>query len=167
MTNTPRYESELVDALPLGKPLHFEFSGKTAPNRFLKAAMTERLSSWDAKNLASRGIPSKQLVNVYRHWGESQIGTIVTGNIMIEYDQLESPGNAVIPPDAGFEGERFEAFKDWASQCTKHGSIVVGQVCHPGRQVDETIQKNPISASDVQLMVIRNPLSQQKHRTRC
>lgn len=151
---TPRYQSEIVDASPLGKPLHFEFSGKIAQNRFLKAAMTERLSSWDADDLAARGIPSRNLINVYSHWGESKIGTIVTGNIMIEYDQLESPGNAIIPPDAIFEGERFEAFRDWATECVKHGSILIGQVCHPGRQVDQSIQKNPISASGIQIQVL-------------
>lgn len=46
MAPAARYESEDVDVSPLGRPLKFEFSGKTAPNRFLKAAMTERISSW-------------------------------------------------------------------------------------------------------------------------
>lgn len=32
-----------------------------------------------------------------------------------------------------------------------HGMLVVGQVSHPGRQVENRIQKDPISASDVQL----------------
>lgn len=33
----------------------------------------------------------------------------------------------------------------------KHGSLLVGQVNHPERQVSSDFQKNPISASDVQL----------------
>lgn len=33
MAPTARYESENVSAAPLGKPLDFPFSGKTAPNR--------------------------------------------------------------------------------------------------------------------------------------
>lgn len=40
-----RYESELVEVSPLGQPLSFDFSCKSAQNRFMKAAMTERLSS--------------------------------------------------------------------------------------------------------------------------
>lgn len=32
-----------------------------------------------------------------------------------------------------------------------HGSLVVAQVSHPGRQVENRIQKDPVSASDVQL----------------
>lgn len=44
-----RYESANVSAAPLGEALKFPFSGKTAANRFMKGAMTERLSSWDRK----------------------------------------------------------------------------------------------------------------------
>ena len=77
-----RITSEKVDVSPLEQPLEFLPSGKKAPNRFLKAAMTERLSSWDPKELTPRGIPSKELVNVYKRWGEGALGTILTGNIM-------------------------------------------------------------------------------------
>jgi 2,4-dienoyl-CoA reductase-like NADH-dependent reductase (Old Yellow Enzyme family) len=146
-----RYESDTSDASPLGKPLTFEFSGKTARNRFLKAAMTERLSSWDPKDFKKRGIPSKNLINVYKRWGEGEYGQILTGNIMIEYDQLEAMGNPIIPREAGFSGERFDAFKKMAEASKAHGSLIVGQVSHPGRQCEQRIQKNPISASDVQL----------------
>ncbi|KAH8724729.1 hypothetical protein GQ44DRAFT_708182 [Phaeosphaeriaceae sp. PMI808] len=148
---SPRWETEHKDAAPLGKPLAFEFAKQTAQNRFLKAAMTERLSSWDPENLEVRGVPSKNLVNVYRRWGEGKYGVILTGNIMIEYDHLEAAGNPIIPRDSPFGGERFEVFKEIATQAKKHGSLIVGQVSHPGRQVTDSIQENPISASDVQL----------------
>lgn len=146
-----RYESKDVDVKPLGEPLKFEFSGKTAKNRFLKAAMTERLSSWDATDLPKRGVPSKQLINVYRRWGEGGFGVILTGNVMIEYNQLEAAGNPIVPHDAPFSGERFENFKALATEAKKHGSLIVAQVSHPGRQVAQNINPNPISASDVQL----------------
>ncbi len=113
--------------------------------------MTERLSSWDPKKFEARGIPSKNLINVYKRWGEGQLGTILTGNIMIDYDQLEAKGNPIIPPGAKFEGERFEAFKALAEESKKHGSLIVGQVSHPGRQVTSGINSDPVSASDVQL----------------
>lgn len=146
-----RYQSDSSDASLLGTPLRFEFSGKTAKNRFLKAAMTERLSSWDSKNFKARGIPSKNLVNVYKLWGEGGYGQILTGNIMIEYDQLEAMGNPIIPCEADFSGERFQAFKEIAEASKAHGSLIVGQVSHPGRQCENKIQPNPVSASDVQL----------------
>ncbi|KAI8955370.1 NADH:flavin oxidoreductase/NADH oxidase [Xylaria longipes] len=140
-----------VDPSPLGQPLHFDFSGRTAPNRILKGAMTERLSSWDPKDLPKRGIPSKELINVYRRWGEGRIGLILTGNVMLYYDQLEAPGNPIIPKDAPLSDERFERFRELAEQAKAHGSLIVAQVSHPGRQVDESVQPHPISASDVQL----------------
>lgn len=79
MAPSARFQSEDVDASPLGKPLKFEFSGKTALNRFMKGAMTERISSWDPKNFEARGIPSANLINVYRRWGEGALGVILTG----------------------------------------------------------------------------------------
>ncbi|TGO66523.1 hypothetical protein BOTNAR_0059g00050 [Botryotinia narcissicola] len=146
-----RYESSSSDASPLGKPLKYEFSGKVARNRFLKGAMSERQSSWDLKDFKSRGIPSTNLVNVYKRWGEGEYGQILTGNIMIEYDHLEAMGNPIIPLEAPFEGERFERFSAMAKAGKAHGSLMVAQVSHPGRQVENRIQRNPISASDVQL----------------
>ncbi|KAI1372532.1 NADH oxidase [Hypoxylon crocopeplum] len=146
-----RFPAEEVDPTPLSQSLPFEFSGKTAPNRFLKAAMTERLSTWDPKELTKRGIPTKELINVYRRWGKGGFGVLLTGNVMIEYDQLEASGNAIIPGDAPFFGERFEAFKEMASQARAHGSLIVCQLSHPGRQVSSEIQQHPISASDVRL----------------
>ena len=146
-----RYPSDDVSASPLGKPLEFAFSGQTAPNRFLKAAMTERLSSWDPKKLSARGIPSPELINVYKRWGEGGYGTILTGNVMIHPEHLEAAGNPIIPLDAQFSGERFEAFKNLATGAKSKGSVIYGQVSHPGRQVSEKIQPHPISASDIQL----------------
>lgn len=146
-----RFPANKVDASPLGRPLKFEFSGKTAKNRFLKASMTERVSSWDPNMLEKRGVPSEGLVNMYRRWGEGGFGVILTGNVMIEYDQLEAAGNPIIPRDAPFSGERFERFKELATEAKQHGSLIMGQVSHPGRQVVEHIQKHPISASNVQL----------------
>lgn len=113
--------------------------------------MTERLSSWDAIAKEKRGVPSRNLINVYKRWGEGGIGHILTGNIMLDYDQLEAPGNAIIPPGAPFHGDRFDAFKELARQAKAQGSLITGQVSHPGRQVTDTINSNPISASTVQL----------------
>lgn len=150
---SPRYQSEDVDPAPLGKPLHFEFANRDAPNRFLKAAMTERLSSWDPKDLPKRGVPSEELINVYRRWGEGGFGMILTGNLMIAYDQLEAPGNPIIPVDAKPEAgeKRFDAFKKMADASKAHGSLIVAQVSHPGRQTEQRLQPDPVSASDVQL----------------
>ncbi|CAG8146415.1 unnamed protein product [Penicillium olsonii] len=152
---SPRYPSDDVDVSPLGAPMQFEFSGRQASNRFLKASLSERMASWSPTDLAARGIPSKKLINLYRRWGEGQFGVILTANIMIAYDQLEAPGNMIIDLENPFSGERFEAFKQLATEAKKHGSLIIGQVSHPGRQTSERVQPNPVSASDVQLVMER------------
>ncbi|EOD49694.1 putative nadh oxidase protein [Neofusicoccum parvum UCRNP2] len=116
-----RYPTDTVDVSPLGQPLPFPFSGKTARDRFLKGAMTERLSSWSPTSLPARGVPSAELINVYRRWGEGRYGVILTGNIMIEYDQLEAAGNPIIPREAPFAGERFDAFRKMAEAGKQEG----------------------------------------------
>ena len=80
---TTRYPSAAVSPAPLAQPLDFPYAGLSASNRFLKAAMTERLSSWDSKILEKRGVPSAELINAYRRWGEGGIGLILTGNYML------------------------------------------------------------------------------------
>ncbi|KAH7112280.1 hypothetical protein B0J13DRAFT_659392 [Dactylonectria estremocensis] len=146
-----RFPSARGDDSPLAEPLLFEFSRKIAPNRFLKAAMTEKLSSWDPQEEETRGIPSAEIHNVYQRWGKGNLGHILTGNIMLAYDQLEAPGNLIIPTDAPFDGPRFDAFAKLATVAKAHGSLITGQVTHPGRQVDRRIQPQPLSASDIQL----------------
>ena len=151
-----RWSNEAASAEKLRESLHFEFSGLNAPNRFLKAAMTERLSSWHPTDISKRGIPSDGLINVYRRWGEGGYGVILTGNIMIDPEHLEAAGNAIIPKNASFEGERFDAFKELASAAKSNGALIYGQLSHPGRQTPENIQPHPVSASDVQLA--KNPV---------
>lgn len=113
--------------------------------------MTERISTWDAADLPKRGIPEKNLINVYKHWGEGQFGTILTGNTMVEFDQLEAAGNPIIPRGEAPEGPRFEAFKEQAIAAKAHGSLCLLQLSHPGRQTPDLLNSNPISASDIQL----------------
>lgn len=38
-----------------------------------------------------------------------------------------------------------------AAESKKKGSLITGQLSHPGRQTPENLQKHPVSASDVQL----------------
>lgn len=106
---------------------------------------------WDPSDLKKRGIPTPELINVYRRWGEGGFGVILSGNVMIEYDHLEAPGNLIIPIDESPQGKRFEVYKQLASAAKKEGSLFVAQLGHPGRQVSEDVQKHPVSASDVQL----------------
>ncbi len=140
-----------ADPSLLGQIIEFPFSGRVARNRFMKAAMSERLSSWSDNYLPLRGIPCDQLVEAYTVWGEGEIGVILTGNVMIDTQQLETEDNLIIPIDAQVSGDRFEQYKKLAAGAKAHGSLIVAQVSHPGRQTPVHLQPHPISASDVQL----------------
>lgn len=74
MSAQGRYESKPVDQKVLGDSITLPFSGLVAPSRFLKGAMTERLSSWDQHDLSKRGVPSENLIKVYEAWGRGQFG---------------------------------------------------------------------------------------------
>ena len=146
-----RYPAQKVDPSPLSQPLAFSFSGRVAPNRFLKSAMTERLASWlDELPPEDNGIPLPELVNLYKRWGEGQFGTIVTGNLMIDAAYLESPGNSILTIGSPFSGKRFDAYAGIARQSKAHGSLVLAQINHLGRQC--SFHPDPVSASDVQLV---------------
>lgn len=93
------------------------------------------------------------------------IGIIITGNIQIKKDHLEAtgkilplvirdirsfshPGNAII--DRDLPSDYLEDYRTLAHAAKACGSLVLGQLSHPGRQVSLTIQSHPESASDIE-----------------
>ena len=125
--------SDTIDISILSEPITMPFSGKTAPNRFLKAPMTERLCRWNAPNAAisDRGFPTPEYKRLYQRWGEGSIGMIVSGNTMVAYDAVEAFGNPIIVDD---HDGRVAAFAEVVKEAKKHGSLIVAQISHPGRQ---------------------------------
>ncbi|KAF5576743.1 transcriptional regulator [Fusarium pseudocircinatum] len=150
---TVRYTSKDVSPEPLAQELHLYPSGRVAKNRFLKSPMAESLASWDPEIVSKRGIPTEELIELYRRWGEGRnnFGIVVTGNIDIDLTSVGAAASPSIPVDAPFEGERFEKFKQLATAAKKDGSLFLAQVNHPGRQVPYKFNPVAISASDVQL----------------
>ncbi|GAD91489.1 hypothetical protein NECHADRAFT_82011 [Paecilomyces variotii No. 5] len=157
-----RWPSNPVDVAPLAQPLHFHPSGKIAKNRLLKTAMTEGLATWSAKNIEERGMPTKETIELYRRWGEgtNTYGMIETGNIDVEYDQLDAIGDMIITLKDPLSGRRFEAFQALAAAGKAGGALMIGQVSHPGAQLLAHIRKDAISASDVQLPPLKGPLGE-------
>lgn len=94
-------------------------------------------------------------------------GIIVTGNIQIKKDHLEASGtphvsmwqcplivsnivvgNAII--DRDLHRNYLEDYKEVARAAKSYGSLVLGQLSHPGRQVSITIQPYPESSSGIE-----------------
>ncbi len=148
-----RIESSDADVSVLSQPLTFPFSGRTVKNRFLKAPMTERLCYWpkdpDAP-ISDRGMPTPEYTRLYQRWGEGEIGMIVSGNTMIRYDAVEAFGNPIICDD---HDGRIAKYAEVVKQAKAHGSLIVAQLSHPGRQGTKWLNPNPISASDVHLAI--------------
>lgn len=57
----PLHKSEPADRSRLVEPLTFHFSGRTALNRFMKAAMTEQLCTYDPIDSKNNGIPTQNI----------------------------------------------------------------------------------------------------------
>ncbi|KAI6196262.1 NADH oxidase [Aphelenchoides besseyi] len=143
------------DVSILGEQLKFPTSKRVAPNRFLKAAMTERISPWIDGDPIASGVPSRKLINLYEKWSHGGFGVILTGNIPVDFYHLESAGNMYI--DSRFDSkERRDQFAALAKAMKSGGeALAIVQLSHAGRQVPITLNSEPFSASDIQLMVKR------------
>lgn len=72
----------------LAQPLHLP-CGAVLPNRISKAAMTEGLAT-------KEGLPTAELELLYGMWSDGGAGMLLSGNIQVDKDHLERPGNVVI-----------------------------------------------------------------------
>ncbi|KAF2150076.1 FMN-linked oxidoreductase [Myriangium duriaei CBS 260.36] len=145
-----RVQGNHVDTSRLAESIAFPFSKQIAKNSFLKAPMTERLYHWsnEGEDISARGLPSVELIHLYKRWGEGEIGIIVAGNVMIGYDACEGYGNGVLCDN---HDGRLAAYHRVGAAAKAHGSLFICQLSHPGRQVGKALNPNPVSASDVQL----------------
>ncbi|KAG2044065.1 hypothetical protein BDR03DRAFT_851053 [Suillus americanus] len=133
----------------LRQPVTLPFSGRTAKNRFLKSAMSERLATFSTFDPSSRGKPTEELIRLYETWAKGDIGIIVTGNIQIKKDHLEATGrNTII--DRDLPSVYLQEWTEVARAAKSQGSLVIGQLNHPGRQVSINIQPYPEAPSDVE-----------------
>jgi len=116
--------------------------GAVLPNRLSKAAMTEGLATAD-------GLPTAELARLYGLWSDGGAGMLLSGNIIVDKDHLERPGNVVIdrPPSE----EMQEALKRWADAATRNGNHFWAQISHAGRQTQKLVNPNPKAPSAVKL----------------
>ncbi len=112
--------------------------GVTLKNRLAKSAMSE--------NMAVRNLPDEKLTRLYETWGEGELGLIITGNIMVDGDELGEPNNVVLEND-----KHIDAFRQWTAAAKKHGSQIWAQINHPGRQAPSAISKVTVAPSPVKL----------------
>ena len=125
----------------LSQPLKLP-CGAELPNRLAKAAMTEGLATPD-------GVPTPELERLYGIWSDGGAGMLLSGNIQVDADHLERPGNVVIDrePDAAIRA----ALASWARTATRNGNHFWAQISHAGRQTQKIVNPHPKAPSAVKL----------------
>ncbi|MDA9836639.1 NADH:flavin oxidoreductase/NADH oxidase family protein [Luminiphilus sp.] len=122
--------------------------GAVVPNRLCKAAMTEGLAHPD-------GSASEALARLYGVWSDGGSGILLSGNIQVDGDHLERPGNVVV--DDELSETAFNALAEMATQGTRAGNHLWAQISHAGRQTQKLVNPSPKAPSAVRL---RLPQSQ-------
>lgn len=125
----------------LSRPLDLP-CGATLPNRLAKAAMTEGLAT-------PQGVPTPELERLYGLWSDGGAGMLLSGNIIIDADHLERPGNVVIDQPPG--PQMHEALSRWAAAATRGGNHFWAQISHAGRQTQKPVNPHPKAPSAVKL----------------
>jgi 2,4-dienoyl-CoA reductase-like NADH-dependent reductase (Old Yellow Enzyme family) len=116
--------------------------GALIPNRLAKAAMTEGLATPD-------GVPTPELERLYGLWRDGGAGMLLSGNIQIDRDHLERPGNVVI--DRPADDSMIAALTSWAQAATRNGNHFWAQISHAGRQTMKMINPHPKAPSPLKL----------------
>ena len=63
--------------------------GAVLQNRICKAAMTEGLAT-------PEGLPSVELNRLFELWSDGGAAVLLSGNIQVDADHLERPGNVIV-----------------------------------------------------------------------
>ncbi|MEA3263182.1 MAG: NADH:flavin oxidoreductase/NADH oxidase family protein [Pseudomonadota bacterium] len=116
--------------------------GAVLPNRLAKAAMTEGLAD-------PLGRPTAELETLYRVWGAGGCGMLLSGNVQVDGDHLERPGNVIL--DRPADGEMIDALRRWTGAAKAGGAQFWAQISHAGRQTMKPVNPHPKAPSAVKL----------------
>ncbi len=116
--------------------------GAVLDNRIAKAAMTEGLAD-------PLGRPTAELQRLYGIWSDGGAGLQISGNIHIDPDHLERPGNVFF--DGQPDADMMEALQAWTKAATRNGNHFWAQISHAGRQTMKAINPHPKAPSAVKL----------------
>ena len=116
--------------------------GASLPNRLCKAAMTEGLAD-------PLGQATPALTQLYGLWSDGGAGLLLSGNVQIDGDHLERPGNVIIDSEPGEEA--MSALRRWAEAGTRGGNHFWAQISHAGRQCQKMVNPHPKAPSAMKL----------------
>ena len=95
------------------------------------------------------GRPTERHQRLYDAWGRGGAGLLITGNVIVDRDHLERPGNVVIDkePDAAMRS----SLRAWAKAARVQGAGLWMQISHAGRQTQRLVNPTPAAPSAVPL----------------
>jgi 2,4-dienoyl-CoA reductase-like NADH-dependent reductase (Old Yellow Enzyme family) len=112
-------------------------NGTVLSNRLAKAAMEESLADGEQA-------PGELLCRLYQRWAESDIGLMITGNVMVDRRALTGPGAVVLEDDS-----QLHKFARWARIAKSGGAKVWMQINHPGRQLYAFLGQQAVGPSAI------------------
>ena len=116
--------------------------GAVLSNRIAKAALTEGLADVN-------GLPTSELQQLYGLWSDGGAGLLLSGNIQIDVNHLERPGNVII--ESKPQNNLINALKDWSTAATRNNNHFWAQISHAGRQTQTNINKTPKAPSPIKV----------------
>ena len=114
-------------------------NGILLQNRIAKSAMSENMGTLN-------NAPTKNLINAYKIWSQSEPGLLITGNVMIDSRAIGEPRNVVVE-----DYSNFELLQEWAKSIKGTKTHIWPQLNHPGRQAFSAINKKIVGPSSVSL----------------
>ena len=122
---------------PLGHALTLP-CGLVLPNRIAKAALSEFMGDSD-------GVPSDNMITLYRRWGEGGAGLLITGNVMVDPHYIEAPGNVVL--NGKLSKVARARLRAIAEAGKSSGSAVLMQLSHAGALASKQTCERPVAPS--------------------
>ena len=96
-----------------------------------------------------QGRPTVELEKLYGIWSDGGAGLHLSGNIQIDADHLERPGNVII--DRMPDDEMRAALKRWTAAATRNGNHFWAQISHAGRQTMKAVNPHPKAPSAIKV----------------
>ncbi|MGN6159484.1 MAG: NADH:flavin oxidoreductase/NADH oxidase family protein [Devosia sp.] len=114
--------------------------GAEIAHRLVKPAITEGLAD-------PAGQPTERLEALYQMWADAGYALMVSGNIIVDAEHIERPGNVII--DREPSAEMRQKLEHWTGIVRQHGAHFWAQLSHSGRQTQRSVNPHPVSPSAI------------------
>ncbi len=106
-------------------------------NRMIKGAMSEALAT-------STGKVTTPLIKLYDTWGKGGLGSVITGNVMVDACAKNEPGVVVVEDESDLP-----RLKEWAQIGKKYNMPQIVQLSHPGKQCPKGLNRETVAPSAI------------------